>query len=331
MFYDIYSKALRQTPEDSWRENEQETINSLFENTTLLRTVQEEQRPFNQIYQDVEVWVDTVNDVIVNTEKDSNDFRSFCFKDIKHDTQRGTYFKYDNNYWLCYDSTTDLDPNANVKVRRCNNRLKWVDENGILQSYPCAVDYTLSSPRVKVTKRVNTPDSSITIMIQNNENTFKIKKNQRFIINKQPFYFSAYNNYMWKDDLSQEVPLLFMDLYLDTEQPNDDFENGIADNDTLLKPQEELKNGLVIEPIIESINLMETVSIKANVYKDNVLQKVKVNCVGSNLPKENYTINDLGDNTFEVTNNKFSLEPLKLTFSANDLSETIEVRLIGIF
>lgn len=227
-FYKNHINNFAQSPNDSWRELQQATITSLFENTTIKRTILEEKVPFNQEYQEIEAWVGTVTDSTTNTEKDPNDYRALYFEDCEHDVGRGVYYQYENNYWLVYDSSTDLESQSNVKVRRCNNRLKWINkENGEVIDYPCIIEYTLSATQPGVTADVTTIGGRPSIIVQGNDDTRKIKKNTRFIFDGQAYKFNNWNNMMTDYD-AKTATLLFMDFTVDTNQPTDDLENGIA-------------------------------------------------------------------------------------------------------
>lgn len=230
-FFNNYINHYAEYPNDSWRNLQQATITSLFEDTTIKRTILEEKVPFNQEYQEIEAWVGTVTDSTTNTEKDSNDYRSLYFEDCTHDVGRGLYYQYDNNYWLVYDSSTDLESISNVKIRRCNNRLKWIDKNsGELLDYPCIIEYTLSATQPNVTADITTIGGRVSIIVQGNEKTRKIKKNTRFIFGEQAYKFNNWNNYMMSDYDAKTATLLFMDFTVDNVQPTDDLENGIADS-----------------------------------------------------------------------------------------------------
>lgn len=230
-FFNNYINHYAESPNDSWRNLQQATITSLFGDTTIKRTILEEKVPFNQEYQEIEAWVGTVTDSTTNTEKDSNDYRSLYFEDCTHDVGRGLYYQYDNNYWLVYDSSTDLESISNVKIRRCNNRLKWIDKNsGELLDYPCIIEYTLSATQPGVTADITTIGGRVSIIVQGNEKTRKIKKNTRFIFGEQAYKFNNWNNYMMSDYDAKTATLLFMDFTVDNVQPTDDLENGIADS-----------------------------------------------------------------------------------------------------
>ena len=228
-FYTNYINNLSKMPNESWRDLQQATVTSLFKDTTLQTEVLEEEIPFNQVYHPVTAWVGTVTDPTINAEKDSINYRSLYFENCTKNVSRGRYYQYDNNYWLVYDSTNDLESIAYIKIRRCNNRLKWIDSTtGEIFDYPCAVDYTLSATQPSITANVNSIGGRITIIIQGNKDTHKIKMNTRFLFNGMAYKFNTWNNYMLEYQDSKDADLLFMDCTADTIMPDDDLENNVA-------------------------------------------------------------------------------------------------------
>ena len=228
-YYPNYITHLARTPNEEYREILQETINSRWEDTTLKVDIYEESALGSFIFNKIEAWVETISEFILNFPKNETDFRKIIFKDCTHSIGRGRYYKFDDNYWIVYEQTSSVTPTGDISVRRCNNIAKWVDPiNGKVYEYPCVIGEELGSPKMKSTKDDNTPNGSITVFMQGNENVHKIEKNQRFIFNGTPYKFMAYNNYMQKDYVSKDVPLLFMDLYLDQILPSDDVLNNIA-------------------------------------------------------------------------------------------------------
>jgi hypothetical protein len=228
-WYTNYLANFSETPNDEWRNSHQAFIDSTWDNTTLLKTVEEETAVGTNIFNTVEVWKNSISEFAINVVKNAKDFRRLMFKDQTHDVSRGLKYRFDNNYWLVYEETTEEEPFCDVSIRRCNNIAKWVDKDtGNIIEEPCILDYELSSPNVQYTKDVATANSKVTLIIQGNDNTHKIKKNDRFIFNSVPYSFKAINNFMQNDYVDNEVPILFMELYLDQVQPSDDLVNNIA-------------------------------------------------------------------------------------------------------
>lgn len=228
-WYTNYLANFSETPNDEWRNSHQAFIDSTWDNTTLLKTVEEETAVGTNIFNTVEVWKNSISEFAINVVKNAKDFRRLMFKDQTHDVSRGLKYRFDNNYWLVYEETTEEEPFCDVSIRRCNNIAKWVDKDtGNIIEEPCILDYELSSPNVQYTKDVATANSKVTLIIQGNDNTHKIKKNDRFIFNSVPYSFKAINNFMQNDYVDNKVPILFMELYLDQVQPSDDLVNNIA-------------------------------------------------------------------------------------------------------
>lgn len=232
-YYNNILKNVAKSPNESWREIHQQTISDLFDDTTLLEeNLHQESDKRDFTFNKVErCWVNTVMDNLTNTIKDADDFREVLFEDCEHYVERGTYFDYDKNYWMCYETPSKLESYSHCKIRRCNNWLKWVDkETGILYEYPCVIDYTLSSANAQTSKTIDQANSHIDIIVQGNNDTLKLKKNMRFLINGSGYRYYAINNYMQNNYVDQDTPMLFMDFFLDMIDDSDNLEDNIAED-----------------------------------------------------------------------------------------------------
>ena len=229
-FYDNFVDNMAQNSNDYWRDKQQAVISKLFDNTTLKTVVQEENIPFNFTFHDAECWLGTVTDITVNIDKDADDYRSLYFEDCKHEIHRGRYYNFDNNYWITYDSSTNIKANSDAKLRRCNNWLKWIDEDGVLKEYPCVLDYNLMSPTAQISKTITTSNGHVVVIVQGNADTLKLKQNQRFLFNSVAYKFISINNYMQNDYVNQNTPMLYLECYWDTLQPTDNLEENIAND-----------------------------------------------------------------------------------------------------
>lgn len=228
-WYTNYLNNFSQTPDEEFRQLHQAFVDSTWDNTTLLKTVEEETAVGSNVFNTIEVWKNSISDFAINTVKNAKDFRRLMFKNQTHDVIRGLKYRFNDNYWLAYEETTEEEPFCDVSIRRCNNICKWVDtDNGEIIEEPCILDYELASPNVMYTKDVATANSKVTLILQGNDKTHKLKKNQRFIFNQIPYKFTAINNYMQNNYVDKNVPLLFMELYLDQEMPSDDMVNNVA-------------------------------------------------------------------------------------------------------
>lgn len=231
--YSNYLNNIAKTPNEAWRSAKQAFVEEMFDNTTVQKAdVYEEGYPFDFKFEsNPQCWVGTIIDVTTGAVKNSDDYRSLYFKDINHDVGRGRYFKWDNNYWLCYETTAnELETISTCNIRRCNNWLKWLNKKGEVVKYPCVIDGDLTSANAQVAKTITQANSHINIIVQGNSDTIGILKNTRIMINHIPYKFYSINNYMQTDYVDDDAPLLFMDFYLDMELDEDNVEENLADD-----------------------------------------------------------------------------------------------------
>lgn len=231
-FFFNYLDNVAQTPNEQWRNEQQAFINGAYENTTVMKNdVYEEGYPFDfKFINNPKCWVGTVLDVTTGMVKDSDDYRSLYFKDISHNTHRGKYFKWGDNYWLVYETTNELETISRCNIRRCNNWIKWLNSKGEVIQYPCVIEGELTSANAQVSKVITQANSHINVIVQGNPDTLSLTKNTRIMFNHSVYKFIAINNYMQQDYIDDNTPLLFMDFYLDMEIDEDNVEENLADD-----------------------------------------------------------------------------------------------------
>ena len=231
-FYSTYLNNIAKHPNMNWRNEQQAFVNEMFDNSTVIRhDVYEEGYPFDFKFINVECWASTVIDVTTGMVKNSDDYRSLYFKDIQHEVGRGRYFKWLENYWIVYETTTpELETISTCNIRRCNNWLKWLTNKGEVIKYPCVIEGDLTSANAQVAKTITQGNSHINVIVQGNKDTLSIMKNMRFIFNHSVYKFYAINNYMQIDYVDSNAPLLFMDFYLDMAIDEDNFDIDLADD-----------------------------------------------------------------------------------------------------
>lgn len=231
MDFPMYDNArkLMKRPHDAYLSQLQALINERWENST--------QTIFN-VYQQADIgsdeWIeqpisiDTAIDIGTGFKK-GDDFKVFSHKNISADMKLGIMFRTEEDYWICTNTNGYASPTNSCEVRRCNNVMKWVDpETGFVNQQWCAIDYELSSPRPSKDKDIVVADGHIFVLVQGNDLTRSIPKNQRFIFNGFAFKVSAYQTLLNKDDVTFHSNLLYIDMYADPIQPSDDVVNGIA-------------------------------------------------------------------------------------------------------
>ena len=246
-FYDNYLNNIAKNPNYNWRSEQQAFVDEMFDNSTINRTdVYEEGYPFDfKFINNVECWISTVIDVTTGMVKNSDDYRSLYFKDIQHEVGRGRYFKWLDNYWIVYETTTsELETISTCNIRRCNNWLTWLTDKGEVIKYPCVIEGELTSANAQVAKTITQANSHINVIVQGNKDTLSIVKNMRFVFNHSVYKFYAINNYMQVDYVDDNAPLLFMDFYLDMEIDEDNLQENLAND---------LRNEFTIECNVQQI------------------------------------------------------------------------------
>ena len=297
-FYSNYLNNVAKSPNQQWREEQQAFIDEMFDNSTVMRTdVFEEGYPFDfNFVNNPQCWIGTVLDVTTGMVKDSDDYRSLYFKDINNEASRGRYFKWADNYWIVYETTThELETISTCNIRRCNNWLKWLTDKGEVVQYPCVIEGELTSANAQVAKTITQANSHINVIVQGNKDTLSLVKNARVMFNHSVYKFYAINNYMQTDYVDENTPLLFMDFYLDMEIDEDNVLENLADD---------LRKDFTIECNIQQIT--ERVgyqgTIKPTIYhKNNIISNPRMEYFSSDEDiisidnKGRYTLNNNGN------------------------------------
>lgn len=229
-FYQNYIDSLSYaSPDEAYRDLMQASVLAQWDNTTQVINIKEQDGIGSSVYKDIEVRVDYAIDMGTGFKQD-DDFKIFAFKDINHKSPKGLMYQYDDDYWIVINTSELGSITSDITVRRCNNVMRWVDkDSGYIYEYPCIIEYVLESPQQLKDKDVITSNGHITIICQGDNITRHIEKNTRFIFNKQPFKLIAYQNMLnegVKDNMASD--LLYLDMYLDMEEPDDDLVNNIA-------------------------------------------------------------------------------------------------------
>lgn len=241
MFETILSSSPSYTPNNFYRELEQAFIDSQWENTTSLLTIQEQdvtllQEDYFQdfTFEPIEVWVDTVVGQTSTGSKTGRDFLKLIFKDINHPKYEGRYYIVNNEYYISYFDNRVVDVDANLSVRRCNQWMKIIDPmNGSIYQIPVVVDYDMTASSNRVTSSVITPNNHASVKVQQNAFTDRLfKTNTRFILGGRPFKITGMQNATNQFINNDLASLMDIDLFLDEIWEQDNLEDGIAYNGT---------------------------------------------------------------------------------------------------
>lgn len=250
-FFSNYLNNVAQTPNQEWRSTQQSIIEEMFDNSTIVcDDVFEEGYPFDfEFVSNPPCWVGTVLDVETGLNKDSDNYRTLYFKDIKHDAPRGRYYKWRDNYWLVYETTTDLATISTCNIRRCNNWLKWLNDKGEVIQYPCVIDDIITSTNAQVAKTITQSNSHIDVIVQCNKDTRTLRKNTRIMFNGEVYKLYAINNFTNHDFIGDNPSMLYLDFYLDMVTPTDNVQENLADDIRdkyqLLTPLKQIKVSVI--------------------------------------------------------------------------------------
>lgn len=309
-FYDNFLSNISASPDEKYRELHQETINHLFYDTTQHRIIKEQKviRKDNKFFADYrdkknyvnkEVWLSNVSDDLINADKSLGDFVEIMFKDMHEmHNYKGQYYLIDLDdksnkgyeYYICYDTIMPLELPNKCKCVRCNNILKWVDDNtGEIVEFPCYLGNEVSSTNNFVTKKAIVPNMRIIVLVQANEYTKRIVKNQRFMFeHTTAFAVEEIDNFSKERYAGGEVT--YVKLYLDYSPivPNDNVELNLC---SYYEPKYKLD---ITQGDITNI-YDYTDTLTANFFIDDVLQENFSNFEWKTSNKNVVTITDSGE------------------------------------
>ena len=332
LYYTAKQKILPSSPNNYYREQMQALINSQWDNTTMLQTIDEEY-PFASFkFREVEVRMIHALDKSTR-QKQGDDFRELIFQDIDYTVNLGAYYKFSNAYWLAINLDELNRTTKNIIVRRCNNFLKWKDCDGTIYEYPCVLEYDATAASPRVDNNIITPNNRVRVIVQANNDTLSLVVNKRFLFGGRPFKIIGYNNYMI-DEINGKQSILYIQTQLDEISPYDDFVNNIAYNTNVENEIEQLSeplNGIIVEPTFDFVRQNYTMNFTANLYIDNIKQSDIVEAITSGAPEWGYEFKSLGNNAFSLLCKKMTQVPLQITFTCGDITDSIMVDLKSIF
>ena len=308
-FYNNYLTNVYQTPDEKHRSLHQATLNKRFDDTTQLRVIKEQLletdssdffKPYedDNNYSSHEVWLSTVSDDLINTNKSFSDFVDIMFKDMSHTTNyKGQYYKIDYtdngdnyDYYICYDTINELSIPMRTKCVRCNNILRWIDdESGDIIEFPCYLGNDISSTNDYVTKKITVPNMRMIVFVQANQWTRKIVRNQRFMFeHKTAFTVEEIDNFSKERKANGEVTYIKLYLQYSAILPNDNKEENLC---SYYEPKYNIE---IEQDNIESVQ-NSTGRLTAKFYIDDVLQNSYTNFKWASSNSDVVTIQNNGE------------------------------------
>lgn len=232
-----YIKNIAQTPKENWQNLHQATLDDMWNDTTQIYKIKEQNAlPFTDEYTEYEAWLSTVSDDLINYSKVYSDFVRLFYRDLNHkQNYKGQYYKLNldgehEETYICYDRMNLTTLTADFKCVRCNNVLTWIDKFGNIITLPCYLGTDITSTNNLISKGGIVPNMRMIILVQANEFTKSIVKNQRFMFeHSTAFKVEEINNFMQEQGTNGEVTCIKIYINYCAILPVDNIELNICD------------------------------------------------------------------------------------------------------
>ncbi|WP_339198562.1 hypothetical protein MKY95_10125 [Paenibacillus sp. FSL P4-0176] len=199
--------------------------------------------------------------VTMNDKTSSTDLMKYIIGEDSS-LKLGDIVELDNGQkWLIVTYNVENVLYKKWEAKYCNLYLKWIDDNGDIQSHPTVFYFNAKSNfGVEEGKVMNLPAGRRQTIVQLNEHTRKIKRDDRFIFGGE--VFKVIDN-----DYVSDEGLVNLSLQSDQEDTSkDNFELGIADYNRYTPYSMKLLNN-----DINSIGINQTIQLNVEVRKGNNL------------------------------------------------------------
>lgn len=319
-FYTAYLNSVAKKPVDDWQELNQEMINDTWLDTSTVYTVQGQTAVSSSTFSNESVQLSSVINPSTG-ENFGDDFRKIVYKNYNTtDKWLGKYYKFDNHTWLTINTDTKIGALNTAILHRCNNWLKWLDNNGILHSLECVFGRNMANTNIKQgSDGVPQINADTIIKVQKNSQTELIDFNQRFIFNGHAFQTKQINNH---------ISDTYMEIYLfETQvQSNDDLVNNVAGGSGEITTT---TNETKILPEMTKILQNETQSFAVNKYVNGVANSDTFVITASGpVSGTNYTLTTIDGNNFSITNIAQSNVPLTIACKNSTTAETTSINIL---
>lgn len=286
---------------DGISEQYQDLIDERFENSSSLKTIQEQEVNGGATYKNIKARICHV----INSESGNNygdQWRKIIFSKYTYPKDLGYMYQFEGKTWLATNTNTRTNLSGHAIVRMCNNKLKWVSktDNTTLLTWDCVFTNQITDTSFDYgSKDVVQVSADILILVQRNSDTNQITYNDRFIFDGQAFLVNQVNNH-----ISETYLILKM---IETQVlPNDDLVNNIAGAQNLPPVADDIK----ILPNILNIVVGDTQAYTVYNYADGVPLANTFTITASGLGATYYTLTAPVGNSFSIKALQASYTPL---------------------
>ena len=235
-----------------------------------------------------------------------DDYQVFIFTPDFPEPYYGMKFKWGRNYYLVINVDKGSGLSTSAEVRRCNNTLRFFDENGNKIYEPCILDQVLRFTNNNDTMTIVTGKAEQYIWCQRNSRTIKIKPNDRFLfgVPEQRIGFRVCAagfgnslNTITGDDNSPTFTQFYVEEY-EMNYQTDDIENGFAN-------AERFEYSIDISENNTHFDVGATADLSSTVYRGKEVVEEEIRWCSSN------------DEIISIDGNKLTaLAPGEVTLSA---------------
>ena len=186
-WYDGYVSRVNETgstPTEYYKKYIQELSNERFKIASNIVGVQFQNRDTLQ-YEDIDVRL-TIPYKLRQQSNIRDDYREVLFQDNSFVIYLGELFQFNGFYWICIDTGRLETPTSSCQIQRCNNTLKFYDENGVYCETPC-IAQSGNVYDVQQDKMVWIPSNTMKVFVKYDDIGRKIKSDRRFLMNDTPW------------------------------------------------------------------------------------------------------------------------------------------------
>ena len=220
-YYDSFM-ATAKTPVELWKEHTQQFLNENFINSSNYLTVGRETGFGTLEFECVSARVMSVLDSKVG-DKINDDFKTIFFDDLEYKPPLGARFSFDNNIWIVYSTDNYNSLNSACYIRRCNNTINSLDENGNVHQEPCVIDLKPTRSGFIEDLSMWTPNSRQIIMYQKNDWTKHLDVNSRIMFSNKVYRIGVSLDFNRTETFNKDS-INFVTAYLDNDLLNE-FDN----------------------------------------------------------------------------------------------------------
>ena len=161
------------------------SANAMFEISTDVFTISRESSFASGSFIDTRVRVTSAINSLTGKRR-GDDWKQIIFSPYDTFTDGiGYKYKFNSNTWLSIFSDVLKSVVTNCTVRRANENLRWIGDDGVYYSEECIIDYDLVGTRDLIRQDdMVLPQGNVRIYAQLNDKTAKIKPNMRFLFGR---------------------------------------------------------------------------------------------------------------------------------------------------